>query len=346
MITARTIHRSLALVVGGQMLIWIVTGLAFNLIDEDYFDPDRYRTNIDKKTTAQHNKTEILSIQPVLTQLADESILSVTLSSLFNKPILMIKTSIAIHCYWGADLSPVILSEQQIWLLARASYSGPGLLSRPQPAVDEAQKYDASPILLRLNTNDELATSIYIDASTGEIKAHENTRSRFKQLLFMLHFIDYFPSNGLSFNHLAVRTVALLAFILGLSGMTIMLRQIKAGHYRLINNKQSNKQENQQIILFSPQGEILEHLTLHHLNLLDNLNHKKERIRTQCGGGGQCGMCRIKILNNPPQPTQEELIKLRPQQIEEGIRLSCQHINVRGEVSLISEAQLRHWKMQ
>jgi len=67
MITARTIHRSLALVVGGQMLIWIVTGLAFNLIDEDYFDPDRYRTNIDKKTTAQHNKTEILSIQPVLT---------------------------------------------------------------------------------------------------------------------------------------------------------------------------------------------------------------------------------------------------------------------------------------
>ncbi|QYJ85815.1 2Fe-2S iron-sulfur cluster binding domain-containing protein [Shewanella mesophila] len=328
------------------MLIWIVTGLAFNLVNEDYFNANRYRTNIDARITAKSSEIEILNITPVLLQLANESVQSVTLSTLLDDPIIRIKTAAATHSYWGADLSPLRLSEQQITQLAQASYKGPGLISPPQPAAGEAQKYAASPMLLRLDTNDELATSIYIDANTGEVKAHENRGSRLKQLLFMLHFIDYFPSNGLSFNHLAVRTIALLAFILGLSGMTIMLRQIKAGHYRLINNKQSNKQKNQQITLLSPQGETLEHLTLHHLSLLDNLNHKKERIRTQCGGGGQCGMCRIKILNNPPQPTQEELSKLRPQHLEEGIRLSCQHLNISGEVSLISSAQLRHWKMQ
>jgi len=56
-------------------------------------------------------------------------------------------------------------------------------------------------------------------------------------------------------------------------------------------------------------------------------------LDTPCGGRGDCGKCRVRVLAHPPQPTQADLRHLSPEEISEGYRLACQ-VRVSGEMSV------------
>lgn len=61
-ISARSLHRILGLIVGAQLLIWTLTGLAFNLIDDQLLDANVMRTKPGKE---QQNSVRL--IQPTVT---------------------------------------------------------------------------------------------------------------------------------------------------------------------------------------------------------------------------------------------------------------------------------------
>ena len=57
--------------------------------------------------------------------------------------------------------------------------------------------------------------------------------------------------------------------------------------------------------------------------LLDYLNQAGEGSFSPCAGGGKCGRCRVRFVDNPPMPTPTERALLEPEELRQGIRLSC-----------------------
>ncbi|BAT70840.1 hypothetical protein TST_0030 [Thermosulfidibacter takaii ABI70S6] len=61
-----------------------------------------------------------------------------------------------------------------------------------------------------------------------------------------------------------------------------------------------------------------------------------------CGGKGICGNCRVRFLNNIPEPTPTELEKLSPEEIKAGIRLACQCKILHDCTILIPKPKAKH----
>lgn len=50
-------------------------------------------------------------------------------------------------------------------------------------------------------------------------------------------------------------------------------------------------------------------------------------VRSECGGAGSCGLCLVRIeAGDVDPPTIQEIRRLRPEQILQGVRLACQII--------------------
>jgi len=67
--------------------------------------------------------------------------------------------------------------------------------------------------------------------------------------------------------------------------------------------------------------------------LLNNFRMKDVAIGSQCGGRGNCGTCRIKILEGEKNLTpinKTERFKLTEHELKQGWRLSCQSYAVRN----------------
>jgi len=53
-----------------------------------------------------------------------------------------------------------------------------------------------------------------------------------------------------------------------------------------------------------------------------------------CAGLGKCGRCKIKFLDKAPKPTLKEAELLTIEEINEGIRLACEHVPKKGEEAI------------
>ncbi|WP_428618228.1 PepSY domain-containing protein [Shewanella sp.] len=337
MMNARSLHRILGLIVGAQLLIWTLTGLAFNLINDEYLSANTQRT---KPTQASSLIQPQVTLSDIAAQTKADTITRIKLETLFDRPIYRVKLSDGTQAFWADTGEQVNLNHQQLTELAQQSYSGESQLSMPVLDKDAAQRYGGSQEFYRFDTQDQRGTQIFVDGNTGLVKAHENNGSQLKQLLFMLHFIDYFPNNGVSFNHVATQIIALAALLLGLSGAWLLVRKLLAGDYV----SWRAKRQGQSLTLLSPDGEQLETIALTQDNLMDNLNHGQMRVPSQCGGGGHCGMCRIRFVDDAPPATPEEQDRLKEDQLAAGVRLSCQQKATHARLALTSRAQLRFWQ--
>ena len=57
--------------------------------------------------------------------------------------------------------------------------------------------------------------------------------------------------------------------------------------------------------------------------VLDILRGEGIFLPADCGGRGTCGKCRVRFLDGAPAPVDEELKKLTPEQLQDGVRLAC-----------------------
>ena len=74
-------------------------------------------------------------------------------------------------------------------------------------------------------------------------------------------------------------------------------------------------------ITIVPSGRVLK--SRKEKSLLETFLSEKVFVDNPCNGKGVCGKCRVKILSGAPEPTSTEEQFLKPEELEEGIRLSC-----------------------
>ena len=332
----QTIHKWLGLIVGLQLLIWVVTGLAFNLIDERFFDANPYRTT----HKAASPNTSLAPTASLLQQYQAEGIIELKLTSVLERGVYALTTTQQTRWFWADSLQPLSLNDAEILAIAKQSYSGPGELSAPQILTDETP-FDASGPVAMLTAADEVGTRIYIDTASGAVLAHQNRQSALKDLLFMLHFMDYAPNNGINFNNLLAQLVSIAVLLLGLSGIYILGHKFHQGQLSLPFLRRKNTSG--KLTLFTQDAQPLAELSDLSGSYLESINRESERLRTQCGGGGRCGLCKLRFVEQAPSPNDYDLDKLTAAELAQGIRLSCQHEAHPGKLELVTKAQHRYW---
>ncbi|MEL4276627.1 PepSY domain-containing protein [Shewanella xiamenensis] len=291
----QTLHKWLSLIVGLQLLIWIVTGLAFNLIDEQFLDANQYRI----AAKAQSFNSPLAPTAKLLQQYQAEGIIELKLTSVLSRAVYALTTTQQNRWFWADSLEPLSLSDAEIQAIAKESYSGPSELSAPQILTHETP-FDASGPVAMLTAADEVGTRIYIDTVSGAVLAHQNRQSDLKDLLFMLHFMDYAPDNGIGFNHVLVQLVSIAALLFGLSGIYILGHKFHQSQLSLPFFRR--KAATGKLALYTQDNQPLAEFTELNGTYLESINRGSERLRTQCGGGGRCGLCKLSLSSRRPVP--------------------------------------------
>lgn len=238
--TIKSLHKWLSLLVFIQLFIWLGTGMFFNLMDHDKASGNKYRQAL---VSQKVDHQRLLNPQILLTAskfLASE----ITLVQRLGKPYYLLTHDKGLYKHFDSHFSLVdaytgIVKQVDIEMasaLALASYSGSGKIattSLVMPPVEDFLKEKNN--LWQVNFIDELQTSVYINASSGQLVGHSNEDKRFVDFFFMLHFMDY-PIFGRSavggFNNWQISIFAILTLLFCLTGLIWTLELLIKGRYK------------------------------------------------------------------------------------------------------------------
>jgi Na+-transporting NADH:ubiquinone oxidoreductase subunit F len=232
----RLIHKWLSLVVAIQLLIWLGSGLFFNLMDgkKSSGNQNRQQVSVDFRAVPQDLILPKLELMVKETQ-------SIKLMTLLEQPYYLLNHDQALYRHLSNDYSLinaysgklVIIDQSMAEAIALKSYKGGGdvvsvkKLIRP---IDDLPKEHNE--VWQININDDLYTSIYVDAGSGVIISHVNDDKRFADFFFMLHFMDY-GSLG-NFNNWQIIFFSMLMLALSLSGFIWVIDLARKRKYKVM----------------------------------------------------------------------------------------------------------------
>jgi Na(+)-translocating NADH:ubiquinone oxidoreductase F subunit len=316
-----TLHKWLSLFVGLQLLIWLGTGLYFNLMDHSKASGNELRVH-------SHHEGNITDFRFIpIKDITSEAPQEVKLIWILHQPYYHFVFDKGQHSYQERHSKlfdaltgkPFNLSEEQVLTLAKNSYSGEGKLTTPvlsqPPFSDHVRQQNP---MWQVVVEDENNTTIYLDSITGQVLRHANDDFRLKDLMMKLHFMDYGNSGG--FNHWLIIAFAFSTLLLSLTGVTWLIQQYQNGFLKPVWS--SNKQK--VAVTFSNENTITDISATGYSTVIEGLASSHVYLPSSCGGGGTCGKCMF--LSSTQLPiTLSEQEHLSDEQLKEGYRLGCQH---------------------
>lgn len=236
--TLRYWHRLAATLVGIQLMIWLATGLYFNLTPHDQLKGMTYRCGHGMAMAPPPDWSALSLAEPaqLLSRYPDTEL--VVLSELAGKPYYRLVHQrqryahlCQQHTLVDAQTGGVATIDEAMALqLAEASYMGPGTAVTAMK-VDGADSEWPKQCnrLWRVDFDDDLATRVYLNAVSGELIGHKNDHTLVADWMFRLHFLDYL--NRGSFNNPFAWLVALLSLGLLATSLVLLADNWRHGRY-------------------------------------------------------------------------------------------------------------------
>ena len=328
MLLLKRFHKWLSLLVGLQLLIWLGTGLYFNIMDHQKASGNQFRQS---PTIAQVDISRLVEPQLVLSR----SKLAVSLKqiSLLEQPYYLLTHQKGLYSHFNNNYSladaytgkSVVIDEKLASKLAQASYKGEGII---KSVVKLSPPYDDIPReqndVWQINYADFIKTSVYIDAGSGRVVKHSNDDKRFADIFFMLHFMDY-GSEG-SFNNVQIIIFAIFMLFFSLTGLIWTIELGLNGQYKISLRRKTRK-----LTLFDKHHQSMGEFEVStKANLLDGLIEHDIALSSTCGGGGTCGQCKVRF-DNKVKITSADHVHFTDEQLQQGYRLACQHNGCEAE---------------
>lgn len=319
----RKIHKWTSLVVGIQFLLWLVSGIYFNLMDHHKAGGHQYRAHLHHESQLDNSK--LVEPQNILAKA--KAAISIKVIELLGQPYYLVNHEKGLYPYFKNSYSlfhaytgeMVKIDKTFASKLALQSYNGPGEITSIKyirGKVEDIPK-QKNPSW-QINFNDNVNTSVYIEAQSGRVVGHSDDDKRFADIFFMLHFMDY--ANESSFNNIQMILFAFVTLWLSTTGIVWTVDLAYRGQYKLKWLASSRK-----VKLFDKNKQSLGEVKLStHSNLLHELEEQNIILPSSCGGGGTCGKCRVLISPNA-KVTSADTLQFDQEQIDEGFRLACQH---------------------
>ncbi len=316
----KSVHKWLSVLVGTQLLIWLATGLYFNLMDHNTSGGNEFRQGV-----AHQNDRQVASLFDIK-QLPIAKAQSINLLYILGQPFYQVIHHAEAHAYQAKDIQlfdaqtgkPTALNADLATQVAVASYKGDVQVKHSRllsPPIDELTNQQNK--VWQVSLDDTNQTNVYVDYSSGRVIAHINDDKRLFDLMLMLHFMDYFNTGG--FNHWLIITFAIGTLLLSLTGLTWLVSLVKNGMLtiKLSKAKQSVTLKTKSV------ANARKIILPKHTTVLDGLAEKHIFLSSSCGGGGTCGKCVFKT-SAQVKITASEYEHLSQVQLEQGYRLGCQ----------------------
>jgi Na+-transporting NADH:ubiquinone oxidoreductase subunit F len=321
----RKIHKWASVFVGIQFLLWLTSGIYFNLMDHDKAAGRTYRTyskpiiNIDPHRLSEP-KAILAKFQPSI---------GLTSTTLLTKPYYLLthkkglyqhleNNYTLVNAYTGRQ---VIIDIVMANALAQQSYNGPGQISSTHLLNASVSDFprQRNPTW-QVNFADDIDTSVYVEAGSGRIVGHSDSDKRLADIFFMLHFMDY-GSVG-NFNTIQMILFAFVSLWLSFTGLIWTVDLGLRGQYKIKILAKKHK-----VKLFDEKGKSMGVVNFStHTNLLDGLVEHDIILPSTCGGGGTCGRCKV-LINSSVNATSADQLHFNQDELAQGYRLACQHFS-------------------
>lgn len=216
----RTWHKWLGLAIGAQMLIWCVSGLYMVAVDIDFIHGDTLVRNERPPLSGSRN---IIPIGPLLAKY--QGLYRASLKALPDSehPIYELGTPdgpITLDAISGEVLSP--LPQARIEQLAVRYYAGNGHISKLELiATVPVEIRGRPPYVWRVDFDDWLNTSFYLDADTGALITRRHRLWRLFDTFWMLHIMDYGYERD-DVNNRLLGSISAISLLLGLTGLWLL----------------------------------------------------------------------------------------------------------------------------
>ena len=232
----RKIHKWASLLIGLQVIIWITSGLTFNVIDHEKARGNAYRQTIASVPSTTHK--DLLPVENILKSYPETIELNQT--NILSQPYYLLTQQQSLyrhlpnnHLIVNAITGELTLVDKPlVTAIAQASYTGPGSIDSVTliaPPIADFLKHKNP--CWQINFDDSLETSVYVEQGSGQIVGHSNSDKRFADFFFMLHFMDYGGAGN--FNTIQIIIFAFITLWLTLSGLFWIIHLLRTGGYRI-----------------------------------------------------------------------------------------------------------------
>lgn len=321
----RKIHKWASVIVGVQFLLWLTSGIYFNLMDHEKAAGRTYLSHSKPTMTIVPQKliepSEVLAKYPPSVLLTSSILLSTPVYLLTHQKGLYANFEnhySIVDAYTGHQLA---IDKEMANALATQSYDGPGLIRSTvllSDSIDDFPKQQNP--TWKVDFNDNVETSVYVEAGSGRIVGHSDQDKRLADIFFMLHFMDY--GNEGSFNSVQMILFAFVSLWLSLTGIIWTVDLGFRGQYQIKWFAKKRK-----VKLFDRDRKSMGSVSFStHTNLLDGLVEHDIVLPSTCGGGGTCGRCRV-MINPAVKTTSADQLNFTEKELAEGYRLACQHFS-------------------
>jgi len=326
--TLKTLHKWVGLLIGAQVLLWLLSGLVISLLDPDKVSGKRWARPGERATPALGAGALLEPADLPAAWL--NAALGVDLTTLRGKPVYLVRRADGDIFADAADGSLISTGQSEAAEIARHDFTGEGdIVSIQQGTAPDLETRDSSGAYWRVDFSDPANTSIYVSASNGEILERRNRYWRVRDFFWMLHIMDYPGHEDL--NNPLVISVALTAIWLGISGFLLLFVSFSRHDFFFLNILGGTARA--VVTLHDPAGDRLQQVKLRKgSNLFLTLATHDINLPSICGGGGECGKCRVRFeAAGLPEANDIELGLVPKRLREQGYRLACQH-EVTGDI--------------
>jgi len=319
----KRLHKWVGLLIGVQVLLWLSSGLVISLLDPVKVSGRQW-------ALATLAEPQFIGPTPLLepAELAAEHMqdaIGIELTIRHGKPVYVIRNTDGETLISGNDGSIITFEKADAEKLARQDFSGDGeIMSIAQGMAPDMETRKHSGVYWRVGFSDKANTAIYIAASTGKILERRNSYWRVRDFFWMLHIMDY--SGRQNFYHPLIISVALVAIWLGITGFLLLFRSFSRNDFFFL--RFPGKRDDVVITLIDPLvGEPQQVMLRRGSKLFLSLAMHGVSLPSICGGGGECGKCRVRFENaSLPEASGIELLLVPKSLREKGYRLACQQI--------------------
>lgn len=215
---ARRVHKWVALFIGVQALLWMLSGLYMTAISIDIIHGDHlvHRDNQPLSSTGTLLHPDVLAQRyPGLT--------GFRLKRFMKREVFELQqgaTTMLVDARNGAQISP--LNEEMARTLAQSFYIGNAPIRTVELMTKAPQEVSNRPVpIWRVEFADRNETTLYLSPQTGELLAKRHDLWRWFDLLWMFHIMDYDERSDM--NNMLLRITSSVGLVFALSGIWLLV---------------------------------------------------------------------------------------------------------------------------